>query len=98
MEAVCKEQALSYAKLNLAYDSAFLETATGSSLDRVVALLGYQRFRAGRPIGTVTFTRRAGSIGNITIPAGTPITDTADKIRHDTGETRAMPAGATTAH
>jgi len=48
LEAVSKEMALLYAQLNLAYDSAFLETATGSSLDRVVALLGYHRFRAGR--------------------------------------------------
>ncbi len=97
LEAVSRELALLYAQLNLAYDSAFLETATGSSLDRVVALLGYQRFRAGRPIGTVTFTRRASSAGNITIPAGTPITDTGDKVRYDTVETRAMLAGETTA-
>jgi hypothetical protein len=97
VEAVSKEFALLYAQLNLAYDSAFVETATGSSLDRVVALLGYERFRAGRPIGTVTFSRRAGAIGNITIPAGTPITDTADKIRYETVETRAMLAGESTA-
>ncbi|HEX9821341.1 MAG TPA: hypothetical protein VGD07_17200 [Methylomirabilota bacterium] len=97
LEAVSRELALLYAQLNLAYDSAFLETATGASLDRVVALLAYQRFRAGRPIGTVTFTRRAGSAGDITIPAGTPITDTADKIRYDTIETRAMLALETTA-
>jgi hypothetical protein len=53
LETFAKEQAILYAQLNLAYDSAFVETATGSSLDRVVALLGYQRFRAGRPVGTV---------------------------------------------
>ena len=97
LEAVSRELALLYGQLNLAYDSAFLETAAGSSLDRVVALLGYQRFRAGRPVGTVTFTRRGGSIGNITIPAGTPITDAADKVRYDTVETRTMLAGETTA-
>jgi len=97
LEAVSKELALLYAQLNLAYDSAFLETATGSSLDRVVALLGYQRFRAGRPIGTVTFRRRAGTTGNITIPAGTPITDAQDKIRYETVQTHTMLAGETTA-
>lgn len=97
MEAVCKELALSYAKLNLAYDSAFLESASASSLDRVVALLGYQRYRAGRPIGSVTFSRRAGLIGDITIPAGTPITDTADKIRYETVETRVMLGGESVA-
>lgn len=97
LEAVSKEMALLYAQLNLVYDSAFLETATGSSLDRVVALLGYQRFRAGRPVGSVTFSRRIGAIGSITIPSGTPITDSADKIRYETIETRAMLAGEATA-
>ncbi|MDB6062016.1 MAG: hypothetical protein JWM78_2119 [Verrucomicrobiaceae bacterium] len=97
LEAVSKEMALLYAQLNLVYDSAFVETATGASLERVVALLGYQRFRAGRPTGSVTFTRRAGAIGSITIPAGTPITDSADKIRYETIETRALLAGEATA-
>lgn len=97
LEAVSKELALLYAQLNLAYDAAFLDTATGSSLERVVALLGYQRFRAGRPVGTVTFSRRAGALGGITIPAGTPITDTADKIRYETAETRDMFSGESTA-
>ena len=51
VEALSKELALLYAQLNLAYDSAFVETAAGASLDRVVALLSYERFRAGRPVG-----------------------------------------------
>jgi len=97
MEAVSKEMAILYAQLNLAYDSAFLETATSSSLDRVVALLGCKRFRAGRPVGTVTFQRRGGAVGEITIPAGTPITDTSDKVRYETVETRLMRAGETNA-
>ena len=97
LETFAKEQAILYAQLNLAYDSAFVETATGSSLDRVVALLGYQRFRAGRPVGTVTFSRRAGAVGEITIPAGTPVTDAADKVRYETVESRLMRAGETTA-
>lgn len=97
LEAFAKEQSILYAQLNLAYDSAFVETATGSSLDRVVALLGYKRFRAGRPVGTITFSRRAGAVGEITIPAGTPITDTTDKVRYETVESRLMRAGETTA-
>jgi len=97
LEAVSRELALLYSQLNLAYDSAYLDSATGASLDRVVALLGYQRFRAGRPIGTVTFSRRDGAAGSITIPAGTPITDSADKIRYETIESRALLAGESTA-
>jgi uncharacterized phage protein gp47/JayE len=97
MEAVSKELSVLYAQLNLAYDNAYLETATGPSLDRVVALLGYNRFRAGRAVGTVTFSRRAGAVGNITLPAGTPVTDTVDKIRYETSETHDMLAGESTA-
>lgn len=93
LEAVSREVALAYSQLNLVYDSAFLETAEGASLERVVALLGYSRFQAGRAVGAVTFSRRQGSLGNITIPAGTPITDTADKIRYETAESHDMLAG-----
>lgn len=90
LEAVAKEIASVYAQLNIAYDSGFVETATGSALDRVVALLGYKRFRAGRAVGTVTFRRRPGSPGDVTIPAGTPVTDTQDKIRYETTEAHVM--------
>jgi uncharacterized phage protein gp47/JayE len=97
VEAMGRELGALYAQLNIAYDSGFLDTATGASLDRVVALLSYARRRAGRAVGSVTFTRRAGSIGSITIPAGTPITDTADKIRYLTSERYDMLAGESTA-
>jgi len=97
LEAVSKELSILYTQLNLAYDSAFVDTATGSSLDRVVALLGYQRFLAGRAVGKAVFTRRAGSVGEVVIPAGTPITDAADKIRYETAESRVMFAGESTA-
>lgn len=97
VEAVGRELAVVYQQLNLAYESGFLETATGSSLDRVVALLGYERFRAGRPVGAVSFSRRAGSIGTIAIPPGTPVTDAADTIRYETSESHTMLAGEATA-
>jgi len=97
VEVVSREFGLLYQKLNLAYDSAFLETAEGASLDRVVALLGYRRFRAGRPAGTVRFGRRAGSQGLIAILAGTPVTDAQDKIRYETIETHTMLPGESTA-
>jgi hypothetical protein len=97
MEAVGRELALVYQQLNLAYDSAFVETATGSSLDRVVALLGLSRSRAGRPVGTVSFGRRAGSVGTISIPPGTPVTDAADTVRYETSEAHIMLANESTA-
>ena len=97
IEVLARELAVLYQQLNLAYDSGFLETASGPSLDRVVALLGYRRFLAGRAVGKAVFTRRSGATGEIVIPAGTPITDTTDKIRYETVETRFMLTGETTA-
>lgn len=97
LETVARELGSLYAQLNIAYDSGFVETANGSALDRVVALLGYSRFRAGRPVGVVTFSRRAGAAGEITIPAGTPVTDTQDKIRYETAEPHLMRGEESTA-
>lgn len=93
LEAVSRELAALYAQLNLAYDGAFVETAEGASLERVVTLLGFARMRAGRPVGEVTFSRRAGTGGEITIPAGVPVTDTADTLRYLTSERYVMLAG-----
>ena len=63
VEAIGRELSVAYAQLNLAYDSGFLETATGNSLDRVVALLGYRRYvAAGR-------WARSGSPGEPAAPA-----------------------------
>ncbi|WP_261565100.1 hypothetical protein [Frankia gtarii] len=97
VEAVAREIAGMYLQLNAAYDAAFLDTATGGSLDRVVALLGYSRYRAGRPVGAVRFSRRAGESGEITIAAGTPIADAADTLRYETTESRTMLTGESTA-
>ncbi|HKO58450.1 MAG TPA: baseplate J/gp47 family protein, partial [Thermoanaerobaculia bacterium] len=97
LEAVAKELASVYAQLNIAYDSAFVDTAGGGSLDRVVGLLGFERFRAGRAVGTVTFRRRPGLLGAITIAQGTPVTDALDKIRYETSETYVMGEGESVA-
>jgi hypothetical protein len=93
VEAISHELAVVSAQVEEAYDSAFVDTASGSSLERLVALLGYTRYRAGRPTGIVRFSRRAGSAGTVVIPAGTPVTDAQDTIRYETAETRTMQAG-----
>ena len=97
VEAISRELAVVYAQLNAAYESAFVETATGASLDRVVALLGLRRYEAGRPVGTVRFGRQPGSTGTIAIPPGTPVTDADDTIRYETTEAHTMLAGESTA-
>lgn len=85
LEATAREDALVYLNLQNVYDSAFLDTATGSSLDKVVALVGVTRLPTGFPIAKLRFSRRDGVAGQITIPAGTPVTD-ADANRYLTLE------------
>ncbi|MEU3461972.1 baseplate J/gp47 family protein [Streptomyces sp. NPDC006733] len=70
-EAVGREIATVYQEINEAYKSAFVDTATGRSLDYVVSILGVTRRTAEYAEGLVTFFRVAAVDGNITIPAGT---------------------------
>ncbi len=75
LETIAFEMALTYQHLERIYDSAFLETAEGRSLDKVVALVGIRRLPAGHPVVKVRFERRAGTPGRITIAPGTVLTD-----------------------
>jgi hypothetical protein len=70
-EAVGREIATVYEQINLAYLSAFVDTATGKSLDYVVSILDVVRKTAEFAEGLVTFFRASSVDGNITIPAGT---------------------------
>jgi uncharacterized phage protein gp47/JayE len=75
LETVGFELALSYQQLEQVYKSAFVETAEGDSLDRVVALVGITRLAGGHPVAKLRFTRRAGTSGAVSIPARTKVTD-----------------------
>lgn len=75
LETVAREVATMQSQLELVYDSAFVETATGSSLDRVAALVDVRRLRQRHPIGQARFARRPGSAGAVTIPVETAVTD-----------------------
>lgn len=75
LETVAREVATMQSQLELVYESAFVETATGSSLDRVAALVDVRRLRQRHPIGQVRFSRRPGSAGTVTIPVETAVTD-----------------------
>jgi hypothetical protein len=72
-ESISLEMAGLYAQLEVVYQSGFVDTAAGSSLDNVVALLGIERVTGGRAVGEVEFTRTPGSRGIINIPAGTRV-------------------------
>lgn len=87
IEAVALETARVHAALQAVHDAAFLETATGRSLDNVVALLGVKRVPAGRARAALTFTRAGGATGAITIPAGTRVINPEVTVEYETVET-----------
>lgn len=75
LETVARELATQYVQLQRVYESGFVETAEGRSLDRVAALVDTRRIAKGQPIGKVRFSRRQGAAGTIFIPAGTAVTN-----------------------
>jgi uncharacterized phage protein gp47/JayE len=95
LETVAFEMAIAHRHLQQIYDSAFLETAEGRSLDKVVALVGIQRLPSGHPVVEVRFERLAGTPGRITIPAGTALTDSAGN-RYLTQEELVLEPGEST--
>lgn len=83
-ESLAKEIAGLYAQLETVYESAFIDTATGSALDKVVALLGIDRVRAGLATGEIELTRAESVTGAISVPAGTRVITTDGDIEYET--------------
>ncbi|MBB3044549.1 baseplate J/gp47 family protein [Nocardioides soli] len=92
-EAVGREVATVYEQINLAYLSAFVDTATGQSLDYVVAIFGITRKTAEFAEGLVTFFRAEGLDGNITIAAGTGLATTTGSVLFVTTQPRTLQRG-----
>jgi hypothetical protein len=97
MEAVSLEIASLSAQLDFVYRSGFIDTASGTALDNVVALLGIQRVSGGSARGEVEFTRASGSTGVITIPAGTRVSTADGKVSYETTELGSLAAGQSVA-
>lgn len=92
-EALSREIAIVYEQINQAYRSAFIDSATGKSLDYVVAILGVTRKTREFARGLVTFFRAPGSSGNITIPEGTVLLADKGAVRFETTELRTLQRG-----
>jgi uncharacterized phage protein gp47/JayE len=69
-ESFAYELGLLYQKMNLVYLSGFVDSAEGTNLDQVVAVLGIQRNLPDFAVGEVTFLRDKGN-SDIPIPVGT---------------------------
>jgi hypothetical protein len=89
-ESVALEIARLYAQLDAVYDAGFIDTATGSALDKVVALLGVTRVSGNRASTDVRFTRAPGTPGTVTITAGTRIIDAQARFEYATTGTVTM--------
>ena len=70
-EAFAREYAVLHKQMQMIYESAFVDTATGFALDHVAALLGLDRKDAKFAGGEVLFRRSTPAEGDITIPSGT---------------------------
>jgi hypothetical protein len=92
-EAIGREIATVYEQVNQAYRSAFLETATGKSLDLVVAILGLTRKTAEFATGLVTFFRDPAVLGAIAIPQGLALQTAKGEAFFETTEPRVLQAG-----
>jgi hypothetical protein len=93
-EAIGREIATVYQQINLAYLSGFVDTATGQSLDLVVAILGVKRKTKEFAQGLVTFFRDPSARdGNITIPENTLLSTEKGEATFVTIELRTLQRG-----
>ena len=92
-ESVGLEISRLYAQLEAVYNAGFINTATGSSLNNVVNLLGIKRIRAGRFECELEFTRATGSRGSITIPRGTRLMTEDGNVEYETITEVALKSG-----
>jgi uncharacterized phage protein gp47/JayE len=92
-ESAALEIARLYAQLQAVYESSFIDTATGRSLDNVVALLGIERVTGGRAAGEVELTRSPASRGAITILAGTRVMTADGAVEYEATATATMGEG-----
>lgn len=73
------------------YESAFLDTATGSDLERVVALLGLQRRDAVHATGVQRFTSSNKVTDDVTIQRGTRVqTGGTEPVEFETSEVTSL--------
>jgi uncharacterized phage protein gp47/JayE len=78
--AFARELSLLYEQMNEAYRRAFIDTASGSALDNVVALLHVTRNAAVAATGVVTFSRKSPADKTYLIKAGTKVADKSGRV------------------
>lgn len=96
-EAFAREMAEAYARLSVIYEMGFIDTATGESLDHLVALLGQERVDGLQVVGEAIFSRDARVLGRVVIPEGTTLQikkkGTGKEVAYRTTREAELPAG-----
>lgn len=91
-ESFAREFAVLHKQMEQIYLSAFVDSANGSSLDHVAALLALTRKDAKFAGGEVLFKRSTPADGDITVPAGT-LLSTNDGRNFETTDKRTLRKG-----
>jgi uncharacterized phage protein gp47/JayE len=91
-EAFGRELAVLHRQMEEIYWSAFVDSAAGSSLDHLAALLGLARKDARFASGEVLFTRGTPAPGDIAIPPGT-LSSTLQGENFETTDARTLRRG-----
>lgn len=73
VEAFARELAEAYGRMGALYELGFIDTATGQSLDHLVALVGQKRLAGLRVQGEAAFVRDPHVAQRVRIPAGTTL-------------------------
>lgn len=92
-EAFAREAAVLHEEVNQAYRAGYVDTATGTALDLVVAVLGVERKTGDFAQGLVTFFRDPDVPGTVAVPAATVLRTTSGAAEFVTTEPRTLQRG-----
>ncbi len=96
VEATAREFAQAYAQMNAVYEAGFIDTATGASLDHLVAILGMSRIDGQAATAEVRVLRDSRISARVIVPAGALIAvnrAAADKVVCEVDDTYELSEG-----
>lgn len=73
VEATAREFAEFYARMHAVYQAGFIDTATGASLDQLVALVGLSRIDGEAAVGELRLLRDKRISARVVVPMGTQV-------------------------
>ncbi|MEM6621912.1 MAG: hypothetical protein AAF674_06755 [Pseudomonadota bacterium] len=73
VEATAREFSETYARMNAVYEAGFIDTATGKSLDQLVALVGLERIDGQAAVAELRLIRDKRISARVIVPTGTEI-------------------------